>query len=96
MNDTHGLFADPHHPYTAALLAALPERAAERSLPAIPGVVPGQFDRPRGCTFSPRCAFVFDACCHIAPQQAEAALGCARCLTPLISGLPRGPHGAAS
>ena len=29
------------------LLAALPERATQRRLPAIPGVVPGQFDRPR-------------------------------------------------
>ena len=62
MNATRDLFADPHHPYTAALLAALPERATGRRLPAIPGVVPGQFDRPRGCVFSPRCAFVFDAC----------------------------------
>jgi len=32
-----GLFADPHHPYTAALLAALPERATERHLPAPAG-----------------------------------------------------------
>ncbi len=55
-NETRELFADPHHPYTAALLAALPERATERRLPAIPGVVPGQFDRPRGCLFAPRCA----------------------------------------
>ena len=34
------LFADPHHPYTAALLSALPERATTRRLPSIPGVVP--------------------------------------------------------
>jgi len=88
-NATRDLFADPHHPYTAALLAALPERATERRLPAIPGVVPGQFDRPRGCLFSPRCAFVFDACRHVEPQRADAALGRARCLTPLVSGLPR-------
>ena len=59
-NTTRGLFADPHHPYTAALLAALPERATERRLPAIPGVVPGQFDRPQGCLFAPRCAFAFE------------------------------------
>ncbi len=97
-NTTRDLFADPHHPYTAALLAALPERATERRLPAIPGVVPGQFDRPRGCSFSPRCAFVFDACRHVAPQRAEAALGHARCLTPLVSGLPQALalRGAAS
>ncbi len=45
------LFADPHHPYTAALLAALPERAVGRLLPSIPGVVPGQFNvRPDACS----------------------------------------------
>ena len=87
-NSTRELFADPHHPYTAALLAALPERANGRRLPAIPGVVPGPFDRPRGCVFSPRCAFAFDACHEVAPQPAEAALGRARCLTPLIRGIP--------
>jgi dipeptide transport system ATP-binding protein len=88
MNATRELFADPHHPYTAALLAALPERATERRLPAIPGVVPGQFDRPHGCLFSPRCGFVFEACHRVAPQRASAALGRARCLTPLVAGVP--------
>ena len=51
------LFADPHHPYTSALLSALPERARGEHLPSIPGVVPGIFDRPTGCLFSPRCRF---------------------------------------
>ena len=46
-NTTRELFADPHHPYTAALLAALPERATQRRLPAIPGVVPGPVRPPR-------------------------------------------------
>ena len=97
-NGTRALFADPHHPYTAALLAALPERAQGRRLPAIPGVVPGPFDRPRGCVFSPRCAFVFDACRDAEPLPAEAALGRARCLTPLVAGIPSAPElqGAAS
>ena len=88
-NRTRELFADPHHPYTAALLAALPERANGRRLPAIPGVVPGPFDRPRGCVFSPRCAFVFDACHDSEPPPATASLGRARCLTPLVAGIPR-------
>jgi len=87
-NATRGLFADPHHPYTAALLAALPERATERRLPAIPGVVPGQFDRPRGCLFAPRCAFAFEACRRAAPHPAAAELGRALCYTPLIGGAP--------
>jgi dipeptide transport system ATP-binding protein len=87
-NGTRDLFADPHHPYTAALLAALPERANGRRLPAIPGVVPGPFDRPHGCVFSPRCAFVFDACHDSEPPPAEPAFGRARCLTPLVRGVP--------
>src|SRR3984885_7110408 len=87
-NTTRELFADPHHPYTAALLAALPERANGRRLPAIPGVVPRPFDRPRGCVFSPRCAFVFDACHDAEPPPSKPALGRARCLTPLVAGTP--------
>jgi dipeptide transport system ATP-binding protein len=51
------LFEHPQHPYTAALLAALPEhnQGATR-LAALGGIVPGRFDRPQGCLFAPRCA----------------------------------------
>ena len=56
--DAAALFADPQHPYTAALLAALPERSeGDRPLATIPGVVPGLYDRPQGCLFGPRCAY---------------------------------------
>jgi dipeptide transport system ATP-binding protein len=82
-NGARELFANPHHPYTAALLAALPERATGRRLPAIPGAAPDQFDRPRGCVFAPRCAFVFDDCRRAAPAPAAAELGRARCYAPL-------------
>jgi dipeptide transport system ATP-binding protein len=84
-NTTVDLFENPHHPYTAALLAALPERATHRRLPAIPGVVPGQFDRPKGCLFAPRCEFAFAACRAAPPGRASAALGYARCLAPLAN-----------
>jgi dipeptide transport system ATP-binding protein len=63
------LFSGPRHPYTAALLAALPERATGRRLPSIPGVVPGQFDRPSGCLFSPRCSFADEKCRTVAPPR---------------------------
>ena len=68
------LFATPRHPYTAALLAALPERAAGRRLPSIPGVVPGQFDRPKGCLFSPRCPIATDLCRTTPPPMQYHAL----------------------
>jgi len=84
------LFADPHHPYTAALLAALPERAKGGELPSIPGVVPGLFDRPKGCLFSPRCRFATDHCVAVEPRQAARALGRALCHYPLINGAPQG------
>ena len=81
------LFKDPHHPYTAALLAALPEQAHGKRLAAIPGLVPGQFDRPPGCLFAPRCAFATDQCLA-PPAPASAALGRALCFTPLRHGVP--------
>ena len=82
------LFSTPHHPYTAALLAALPERATGRHLPTIPGVVPGQFDRPRGCLFAPRCAFADERCHTVVPVKAGPGLGQALCHYPLVEGRP--------
>ncbi len=77
------LFARPHHPYTAALLAALPERATGKYLPSIPGVVPGVFDRPPACLFEPRCTHGDNRCRTEAPEAAGPALGFARCHYPL-------------
>ena len=74
------LFANPRHPYTAALLAALPERAQGRHLNAIRGVVPGQFDRPTGCLFNPRCPFATDLCRAQEPEMIEGA----KCHYPLL------------
>jgi len=80
--DVMGLFSSPHHPYTAALLSALPERAVGRKLPSIPGVVPGQYDRPSGCLFSPRCSYVSDECRSGVARQDED-MGSALCNYPL-------------
>lgn len=80
------LFETPHHPYTSALLDALPERATDKRLPTIPGVVPGQFDRPAGCLFSPRCKFADAKCKAESPPPQSDALGRARCFYPLHTG----------
>jgi dipeptide transport system ATP-binding protein len=81
------LFREPHHPYTAALLDSLPERARDRRrLPAIPGVVPGQYDRPRGCLFHPRCGFADERCWNEAPAVARDGKSSVRCHYPLGGG----------
>ncbi len=88
--EVRGLFSNPHHPYTAALLASLPERSMSKKLPSIPGVVPGQFDRPDGCLFSPRCSFATDLCRTTPPTGAAFEMGRALCHYPLVDGKPTG------
>ncbi len=69
------LFRSPRHPYTAALLSALPERARGGKLHSIPGTVPGQFDRPKGCLFAPRCAYAQELC-HSTPPDVHSNVVC--------------------
>lgn len=58
-----GLFDAPRHPYSHALLAAIPEHnKGARRLSALPGIVPGALDRPSGCLLSPRCPRAQERC----------------------------------
>ena len=64
--ETESLFARPRHPYTAALLAAVP-RADPRSARAathasLKGEVADPANRPSGCAFHPRCGFATNVC----------------------------------
>jgi peptide/nickel transport system ATP-binding protein len=61
---TATLFANPRHPYTEALLHALPEHAVENRarLDSIPGAPPDLIHPPRGCRFAPRCRYAQDRC----------------------------------
>jgi dipeptide transport system ATP-binding protein len=78
------LFARPQHPYTEALLAALPEQGeAGHRLATIPGVVPGVFDRPAGCLFAPRCAYATEHSRAVRPELREWQGGQVRCHYPL-------------
>ena len=86
------LFTRPRHPYTAALLDALPERAeGKQRLPTIPGVVPGIDDRPGGCLFAPRCRWRTMRCTFERPLLAPAMGAKVRCHYPLDdAGKPTG------
>jgi oligopeptide/dipeptide ABC transporter ATP-binding protein len=67
------LFGRPEHPYTEALLSALPDLddpdARESRLAAIPGRPPDLVEPPSGCRFAPRCPFAESGdCCALEPQ----------------------------
>jgi peptide/nickel transport system permease protein len=60
---TNRVLANPAHPYTARLIACVPELGAgQRKLEAIPGLPPPVNDLPPGCAFAPRCDKARDAC----------------------------------
>lgn len=83
------LFDAPRHPYTQALLQAMPQRSGGAArLATIPGMVPGISDRPSGCLFAPRCAYVQTACSAPAPVHRDGASQ-VRCHFPLNA--PGGP-----
>jgi dipeptide transport system ATP-binding protein len=78
------LFAEPQHPYTAALLAAMPERSTgESRLATISGLVPGLYDRPQGCLFAPRCTYATEHACGVRPDLRPWETGQVRCHFPL-------------
>lgn len=73
------LFDAPQHPYTQALLAALPEHnQGARRLQALSGIVPGAHDRPAGCLLSPRCPKVQPRCHAERPALVQGV----RCFFP--------------
>ena len=78
-----GLFGAPQHPYTAALLAARPESSTGGRLATIPGTVPSLHERPRGCLFSPRCAYATPRAIAERPELRPWMGGAVRCHYPL-------------
>ena len=84
------IFKSPLHPYTQALLKALPEFAEGKSrLQSLPGVVPGKYDRPQGCLLNPRCPYATAKCRSIEPALVQINGRQVKCHTPLnAQGLP--------
>lgn len=71
--DVVELFKNPQHPYTQALLAAVPKPGYEPK--AIGGSVPNPLDPPTGCRFHPRCPKTMDICKECVPEIKEVKPG---------------------
>jgi oligopeptide transport system ATP-binding protein len=77
--DRNELYENPMHPYTKALLSAIPipdpvvERKRERMI--LVGDVPSPINPPSGCHFHTRCPFVMDVCKQVDPPFTEKATG---------------------
>ncbi|MBA2475034.1 MAG: ABC transporter ATP-binding protein [Actinobacteria bacterium] len=73
---TREVWAAPQHPYTEALIAAIPHADGSGTLPeALPGEVPDPASPPPGCRFHPRCPHVFDRCPTEVPPLYELGAG---------------------
>lgn len=69
---TKTIFYHPMHPYTVALLTAVPNLALKREkLKVIPGAIPNLIEPPSGCRFHPRCEFAEAACAETVPPLVE-------------------------
>jgi peptide/nickel transport system ATP-binding protein len=89
MADSQSLFSSPKHPYTAALLSAIPEpdprarprtrrtatESARRSRVVLQGEVANPAAPPSGCYFHPRCQYAIDTCRKVAPVWEEIEPG---------------------
>ena len=86
--DRRALFADPRHPYTRALLSAVPvpDPTAKRDRVILRGDVPSPINPPSGCRFHTRCPYVFDRCRSEEPLLRDR---------DVPAGTAAGPHKAA-
>jgi peptide/nickel transport system ATP-binding protein len=76
----HQVINQPAHPYTAGLMAAIPDMNSDRErLNQIDGAMPRLNAIPRGCAFNPRCPQVFERCQQERPELMPAAATQAAC-----------------
>ena len=89
--DARRLYAEPKHPYTGALLSAIPvpdpDTAQQRERVILLGDVPSPIDPPSGCRFHPRCPKAQERCVHEEPPlESKAGGDLAACHFPLEPG----------
>jgi len=73
--DTDTLFSNPLHPYTKALLSAIPvpNPQVKREKSVLKGEIPSPLNPPTGCVFHTRCPFTMDICRKEIPANKEAS-----------------------
>jgi peptide/nickel transport system ATP-binding protein len=95
---TMDVLATPRHPYTRALVRAIPDHQTPRRLIGLPGVAVGVMDRPPGCPFSPRCPQRSQRCAEMPAPEAVGPGHSSRCFhwrqTPQVE--PEAPLTAAT
>jgi peptide/nickel transport system ATP-binding protein len=73
---TKTIFYKPKHPYTNALLTAVPSLAIKtKKLSVIPGSIPNLIEPPTGCRFHPRCEYAQEKCKETVPELIEIEPG---------------------
>jgi oligopeptide/dipeptide ABC transporter ATP-binding protein len=74
---TEDIFTKPQHPYTEALLSAIPipDPSTKRKRIILPGDVPNPSQIPSGCRFHPRCPYRFDPCDKFSPKTTDIKEG---------------------
>lgn len=75
--ETEEIFTNPQHPYTEALLSAIPviDTASKRKRIILPGDVPNPSNIPPACRFHPRCPYRFTPCDKIRPKVTDLGRG---------------------
>ena len=79
IGSTEDIYKNPKHPYTQALIAAVPRlHSSEKKIRFIPGSPPSLLDPPAGCRFYPRCPHAMEVCKKDPPEFATGT-GYVRC-----------------